>query len=158
MLLELQQSWCCNSFPWGPRPVLSVGHTPIVYALYVLQCPAVHPVLQVRLQQCRTERDNDLHSTRTPKPLVARLCPIPQSVCMSRVDPPQVQNLALVLVIRHVVGGCLDLYLVLISLLVLSTLSGGNSFIQVSIVSRLAQNILWSYMQVIDENFKEKCP
>ena len=77
---------------------------------------------------------------------------------MSRVDPPQVQNLALVLVIRHVVGGCLDLYLVLISLLVLSTLSGGNSFIQVSIVSRLAQNILWSYMQVTDENFKEKCP
>ncbi|XP_040510550.1 olfactory receptor 14J1-like, partial [Gallus gallus] len=36
---------------------------------------------------------------------------------------------------------------------ILSTLSGGNSFIQVSIVSRLAQNILWSYMQVIDENF-----
>ena len=77
---------------------------------------------------------------------------------MSRVDPPQVQNLALVLVIRHVVGGCLDLYLELISLLVLSTLSGGNSFTQVSIVSRLAQNILWSYMQVTDENFKEKWP
>ena len=58
MLLELLQSWCCNSFPWGPRPVLSFGHTPIVYVLYVLWSPAVHPVLQVRLQQCRAERDN----------------------------------------------------------------------------------------------------
>ena len=58
MLLELQQSWFCNSFPWGPRPVLSFGHTPIVYVLYVLCCPAVHPVLQVRLQQCRAERVN----------------------------------------------------------------------------------------------------
>ena len=77
---------------------------------------------------------------------------------MSRVDPPQVQNLALVLVIRHVVGGCLDLYLVLISLLVLSTLSGCNSSTQVCIVSKLAQNILWSYLQVTDENFKEKWP
>ena len=77
---------------------------------------------------------------------------------MSRVDPPQVQNLALVLVIRHVVGGCLDLYLVLISLLVLSTLSGCNSSTQLSIISKLAQNILWSYMQVTDENFKEKWP
>ena len=62
MLLELQQSWFCNSFPWGPRPVLSFGHTPIVYVIYVLCCPAVHPVLQVRLQQCRAERDNDLPS------------------------------------------------------------------------------------------------
>ena len=77
---------------------------------------------------------------------------------MSRVDPPQVQNLALVLVIRHVVGGCLDLYLVLISLLVLSTLSGCNSSTQVCIVSKLAQIILWSYLQVTDENFKEKWP
>ena len=77
---------------------------------------------------------------------------------MSGVDPTHLQNLALVLIILHVVGGCLDLYLVRISLLVLSTLSGGNSFIQVSIVSRLAQNILWSYMQVTDENFKEKWP
>ena len=77
---------------------------------------------------------------------------------MSRVDPPQVQNLALVLVIRHVVGGCLDLYLVLISLLVFSNLSGCNSSTQVCIVSKLAQNILWSYLQVTDENFKEKWP
>ncbi len=77
---------------------------------------------------------------------------------MSRVAPTQVQNLALVLVILHVVGACLDLYLVLISLLVLSTLSGGNSSTQVCIVSKLAQNILWSYMQVTDENFKEKWP
>ena len=77
---------------------------------------------------------------------------------MSRVDPPQVQNLALVLVIRHVVGGCLDLYLVRISLLVLSTLSGGNSTSQFGIASKLAQNILWSYLQVTDENFKEKWP
>ena len=82
MLLELQQSWCCNSFPWGPRPVLCFGHTPIVYVLYVLQCPAVHPVLQVRLQQRRTERDNDLHSTRIPKSLIERQCPIrSQCVC-----------------------------------------------------------------------------
>ena len=28
------------------------------YVLYVLRCPAVHPVLQVRLQQCRAERVN----------------------------------------------------------------------------------------------------
>ena len=140
MLLELQQSWCCNSFPWGPRPVLSVGHTPIVYALYVLQCPAVHPVLQVRLQQCRTERDNDLRSTRTPKPLVARLCPIPQSVCMSRAAPVQVQNQALVLVIPHVVGACPFLSLFHSTLQGLSTLSGGNSTSQFNIISILAQN------------------
>ena len=82
MLLELQQSWFCDSFPWGPRPVLSFGHTPIVYVLYVLRCPEVHPVLQVRLRQCRAERDNDLRSTRTPKSLIARQCPIPsQCVC-----------------------------------------------------------------------------
>ena len=77
---------------------------------------------------------------------------------MSRVDPPQVRNLALVHIILNVVGACLDLYLVLISLLVLSTLSGNNSSTQVCIVSRLAQNILWSYLQVTDENFKEKWP
>ena len=77
---------------------------------------------------------------------------------MSRVDPTHLQNQALVLIILHVVGGCLDLYLVLISLLVLSTLSGGNSTSQFGIASKLAQNILWSYMQVTDENFKEKWP
>ena len=141
-------------------------------------------MLQVRLQQCRAERDNPfphpagnavftaLNGTvglpgclstllthvqfdvdRDPQIPDSKTVSHSQSVRMFRVDPPQVQNLALVLVIRHVVGGCLDLYLVRISLLVLSTLSGGNSFIQVSIVSRLAQNILWSYMQVIDENF-----
>ena len=77
---------------------------------------------------------------------------------MSRVDPTHLQNLALVLIILHVVGGCLDLYLVLISLLVLSTLSGCNSSTQLCIISKLAQNILWSYMQVTDENFKEKWP
>ena len=77
---------------------------------------------------------------------------------MSRVDPTHLQNLALVLIILHVVGACLDLYLVLISLLVLSTLSGGNSTSQFGIISKLAQNILWSYMQVTDENFKEKWP
>ena len=58
MLLELQQSWFCDSFPWGPRPALSFGHTLIVYVLYVLRCPGVHPLLQVRLQQCRAERVN----------------------------------------------------------------------------------------------------
>ena len=77
---------------------------------------------------------------------------------MSRVDPTHLQNRALVLIILHVVGGCLDLYLVLISLLVLSTLSGCNSSTQVCIISKLAQNILWSYLQVTDENFKEKWP
>ena len=77
---------------------------------------------------------------------------------MSRVAPSQSQKLALVLIILDVVGGCLDLYLVLISLLVFSNLSGCNSSTQVCIVSKLAQNILWSYMQVTDENFKEKCP
>ena len=77
---------------------------------------------------------------------------------MSRVAPSQSQKLALVLIILDVVGGCLDLYLVLISLLVLPNLSGCNSSTQVCIVSKLAQIILWFYMQVTDENFKEKCP
>ena len=63
MLLELQQSWFCDSFPWGPRPVLSFGHTLIVYVLYVLCCPGVHPLLQVRLQQCRAERVNPFPHT-----------------------------------------------------------------------------------------------
>ena len=110
----------------------------------------MHPVLQVRLQQCRAERDNpfphpagnavfialngkiglpgclstllthvQFDVDRDPQIPDSKTASHSQSVCMSRVDPPQVQNLALVLVIHHVVGCCLDLFLVHISMLVL---------------------------------------
>ena len=37
---------------------LSSSALPQFYFFYALRCPAVHPVLQVRLQYCRAERDN----------------------------------------------------------------------------------------------------
>ena len=140
MLLELLQSWFCNSFPWGPRPVLSFGHTPIVLCPLcsvmpssARSAPGEAAAVQSREGQslpspswqccaqctpgdgCPSWLPEHTADSRSicccPGPPVpfsgtALQCPIPQSVCMSRVAPSQVQNQALVLVMLHAVGAC----------------------------------------------------
>ena len=112
MLLELQQSW-------GSPPVLSFGHTPIVLSPLCSVLPSSAPSAPGEAPAVQSREGQWPSLNQDPHIPYSKTASHSQSVCMSRVDPTHLQNQALVLIILHVVGGCLDLFLVHISMLVL---------------------------------------